>query len=389
MTDRQHGEQGSAPDQAAAAQSGSAEQRAPAAGEVLPDIGCVSTLLSAPPDPEMTFESFVPCKANTFPLEVARVVAAHGGSRPVFSILYVYSEIGMGKTHLLSAIFNATDISGPMMVNTADIETEIERAGQRGCRAELRQWLSTAGILLVDDIQLCEGNEALQLELFAVLNHVIRRGSAVVIASDVPPTQMAGVEHRLLSRLSSGVIVGLQMGNKSDRIALGRRFFGSTPVPAEVLDYLAEQVSDNVRRLKAAVIQLIALQEHSSVVIDLDLARAVVPLPADLRHSATPPPPAPTPESRPDGGPSAVLPIAEEAATAARFKEMLAGAQTEEEQALALQIAVGERLRQLRDQEAKPEVVALFEKALALLREGKLAEAIGCIGPQSEHEAFD
>jgi chromosomal replication initiator protein DnaA len=243
-------------------------------------------LLQIPPNPRLTFDSFFPCKANSFPLDVARLVAREDHARLAYNPLYLYSDVGLGKTHLLSAIANtAQEKSTVYLFNTADLDVEYERICRRGFRAEFRKWFTSASLLLIDDIQLCEGNEALQRELFAILNHMLRSGNNVVISSDVPPTRLHGIEERLLSRLGAGVIVGLNMANKAERIALLQNFLQDQPIPLEVFEYLAEQVTDSIRHLKAVAKQLSAMCDHLQIEINLHLARAIVPLPQDLAPS--------------------------------------------------------------------------------------------------------
>lgn len=307
----------------------------------------------------MTFETFVSCRANDFLLEVARVVATEGDRRPMYNPLYIYGEVGMGKTHLLSAIANRAQARRAVLMNVADLDAELEYAERLRARAELRRWLSDADVLLIDDIQLCKGREDVQRELFALFNRALRERRSLVIASDVPPTRLRDVENRLLSRLGSGVMLGLQLGDKAARLEILRRFLAGRWLADEVLDYLAEHVTDNVRRLKGAAAQLLATQERIGAPADLTLARAVVPLESDLRTSRLLPPP-----------------DAEAVEPGLRFKEMLAGAETEEEQALALQIALGERARELRASNGSEELLQRLERALALLREGKRDQAL-------------
>lgn len=360
-------------------QGGLAGESASLAAPLQPGMALASTsfdqlseLVRSPPDPHMTFENLVPCRANAFPVEVARTVAEQGAVRQTYSPLFVYSEIGLGKTHLLSAIYNHTVLPSPVMINLSDLETEIQRSIVQGYRMELRRYLSLAGILLLDDVQLSEQHELLQRELFSVLNHRIARGYPTVISCDVPPTRLSGIEARLLSRLDSGVIVGLQLAEKAERLEILRRFFGDTKAPEEVLDYLAENVTDNLRRLKAAALQLLAIREHGGIPIDLDVARAVIPHETDLAQPFGQPAPA---EAAASQAPSPEV-------VTARFKEMLASAETPQEQGLALQIALGERLRQLRQERAGFQRIQRFEQALTLLRDGQLQAALSCVGEE-------
>ncbi len=332
-----------------------------------------SAFLSDPPDPNLTFDTYLICKGNSFAVELARSIAAKSPSQLPYNPLYLYGDIGLGKTHLLSAIANAALGKQVLLVNTADLEAELQRSERLRSRAELRQWLISVDILLIDDIQLCEGREDLQREIFSVVSYMTKAHRWVVISSDVPPTRLAGVESRLLSRLGGGVIVSLQMGDKSERRSFVKRFLSERSMSDEIIDYLANNVTDNVRRLKAAVAQLLMLHETMEEPLTIDLAQSVVPGPEpSLCHDE--------PMSQ-HVAPAEVKPVPTKKADSRvnRFKEMLEGAESEAEQALALQIALGERIRELREKKGEKESIQQLENALGLLREGKLEEAIRCI----------
>ncbi len=333
-------------------------------------------LLSTELDPELTFQTLVPSRQNAFTLEMAQLVASASPARAPYNPLYVYADVGVGKTHLLSAIAHAAKRRGSMLVNIADLDAELDRARRTGQRAELRCFLGAPEVLLLDDIQLCEGREELQRELFAVLSQRMHAGRSAVITCDVPPTRLAGVEARLVSRLGAGVIVGLQMGEKDWRKDVLRRACVGRELPEDVLDFVAERVCDSVRSLKACAVQLFAWRDRTGA-LDLAAARAVL---ERTQPPAPSPPPAlagavPAPKVRaaaqasPPAGPSAE-------SRAARFKQMLEGAETEDEQVLALQIALSERLRQLKAEGGDAALLGRLERALAFLREGKAEEAM-------------
>ncbi len=333
-----------------------------------------SSFMNDPPDPTLTFDNYAVCKGNSFAVELAKTVAYRSPSQLPYNPLYIYGEIGLGKTHLLSAIANAAQDKEVLLVNAADLETELERAERLKSRAELREWLASAEILLVDDIQLCEGRENVQRDLFSVLNHMTKTHRWVVISSDVPPTRLAGMESRLLSRLRGGVIVSLQMGNRNERRDLIRRLLYEHPMPEDVVDYLAENITDNVRRLKGAIAQLLTLSEGKRTPLTVAFAQAIVPSPEIV--------PQPVNERKDvsvSGSAAESQPTKTTDSKGRRFKEMLAGAESEEEQALALQIALGERIRQLRNEQKDVEDIPKLEQALELLRERKIEEAIRCV----------
>jgi hypothetical protein len=363
-----------------------------------------------PTDPDQTFDNFLRCRGNSFALDLAITVASKSPSQLPYNPIYIYGDVGLGKTHLLNAIANSASEKSLLKLNTADLELELDRALRLGKRAELRRKLTSADILLVDDIQLCEGRDEFQRDLFSILNHMTRSRRWVVITSDVPPTELAGIEKRLLSRLAGGVIVGLQMGDREERSHFVRQCFGEQEVPDEVVTHLAEFVTDNFRRLKAVVTRLLAASELTHEDITLEAARLITdpsrpPVEKPTESDITEPPPDSPPSTaavhheiaspedaaesptmgdlwdnplyEPPSHPSPRRDLSE--STAIRFKEMLAEAETEAEQALALQIALGERIRQLRKEAGESDSVKRLEEALALVREGKTEEAVRLI----------
>jgi DNA replication protein DnaC len=350
-----------------------------------------SAILNDRPDTGLTFENYMVCKGNAFAVELAKTVAYKSPSRLPYNPLYIYGDVGIGKTHLLSAIANAASEKEVLLVNISDLETERERAERLKTRAELRDWLVSAEILLVDDIQLCEGREDIQRDIFSVLNHMTRAQRWVVITSDVPPTQLTGMESRLLSRLRGGVIVGLQIGDRRERRNLIKLFLNETPVAEDVVDHLADYVTDDIRRLRAAVAQLLALHEGPQTPLHVSTVKALFPVADEVSES----------ENVTESGPPAedISPqqisvnvddevsrledmladdgVQDRDASAMRLlKKMLANAESKEEQCLALQIAVGERIRQLRNEKGDPVIIQKLEQSLSLLREGRMEEAL-------------
>lgn len=339
----------------------------------LGDYESESTLMSNPPDPDLTFDNYVVCKGNSFAVELARTVVSQPPTKLPYNPLYLYGDIGLGKTHLLSAIANAAVSRAVLLINTADLEAELERAERLRARVELREWMVSADILMVDDIQLCEGREDLQRDIFSILNYMQRAHRWVVISSDVPPTRLAGIESRLISRLGGGVIVSLQMGDREERRHLIDHFLDRREVPRDVVDYLADHITDNVRRLKAAVSQLLALTDQTQKPVTLDMAETIVTAPGSPVWSEGPE------EEAPENASPELQSSAVDDSKAGRFKEMLLAARSEEEQIEALQMALTVRIQQLRKAEGDAESIQRLEHARELLGNGRVEEAIQCI----------
>jgi hypothetical protein len=319
------------------------------------------------PDPEHTFDSLVVFQGNEFAVEVGRHVAT--GFKAGYNPMYLYGAVGLGKTHILGAISNAAreagTAKGMMFANVSDLDVEVERACEIGKRAALRDLLDRVDLLLLDDLQHCECRESLQIEIVSILNDALTRRCRVVLTCDVIPMELRGVEERLISRFGGGVVASLQAPDREARRRILEHIGGAKPLPAETLDYLAEQVTDNVRRLKSAVSQLVALRERLGYAPTVDLARAVVPLPGDLAKP----------------GMNSDRPETAAQATAEKFKRMIESAETEEEYGIALQIAVSTRLGQLREADAPDADEAnRLEKVLEILRQGNLSTALSLLG---------
>jgi chromosomal replication initiation ATPase DnaA len=334
-------------------------------------------LLDRKADPSLTFGTLVPFRVNDFTVEVAAAIGGAAG-RSALNPLYVYSDVGLGKTHLLSAIANAAQGSAAALVNTADLLVEFDRACALGARAELRSFLSSLDILLLDDVQECEGHQLLQEELFAVMNHMLRDGRAMVIASDVPPTRLCEIEQRLLSRLCAGAIVGLQMGSREERKALVRGLQGGDGLADAVVDLLASEVRASVRQLKAAAAHIIAYGTIRGEALPFEQVQEIVKQSASLGRARTrvhvvrppiEPFRAPTTPQEEEGQSTAALAL----------KDMLSRAQGPADQRLAVEIALAERLRQLRAQSAVPQELEPLERALDVVRAGDLQSAVDAI----------
>ena len=329
-----------------------------------PDVslaaGYVPIVLDRPPNPAMTLETWLPFKANALALSLANRLAEQPIDAASFCPLVLHAPPGMGKTHLLNAVAAVTPRA--RLIHIADWRVELERAARLGAQAELRCWLHQTDLLLIDDIDLCPDDAEVQRELLALVDDFCLRGKALVASSRVHPTLLKTLSAPLRSRLASGVLCELKMGDAEERTTLLGRLFGARPVSPEVLAHLAERTGESVRQLQGVVRQALAVHECLGAPIDLELARAI------LEPAATPEQP---PDSEGNNG--------TEDGSRERLRQMLASAGNEGEQALALEIALSERLRQLRERGRSSPSIGRLEKALDLLRQGKTAEALKCI----------
>ncbi len=395
----------------------------------------VPALLGAVPTPSMTFESFVPCPKNAFACRLGRAFAAQDGPLETFTPLYVYGNVGTGKTHLLTALAQSAAVRRVLLLSAEDLEAEAARAAHHAARAELRRWVAGHDMVLIDDLHLGTRVPAVERELCAIVSLCERWETPLAVTADTPPEELPGASRRLQSLLSGGVIAAIQVCDAEDRAEVARRVLAGVEAPAEAITYLATHADQSMRQLVGAVRQLAAISEVMELPGGVDLARAIIPLPEDLagytddlRGAAEPREPraeeealgdtvdnamgqateeplsqpqgvagpasqrtgderAHAPRSDPEGETEAVEPPAmftEHAGQTPasgshpmreRFKEMLREADTPAQQALALQIALGERIRELRATGREGEVAPL-EEALELVRAGRTRQAL-------------
>ncbi len=319
-------------------------------------------LLGLTPPSTMTLNNLFPFAINR---KILRVVKTLGENTDYeCQWLFVHGSSGVGKTHLLSACAHLAAARKPLMVSLSDLGAELERAQRVGCSAELRQQLASVDFLILDDVHLARGDTSLQRVLLALLDHRLALGRTTIFGSLLPPDRLKDFEPQLRSRLGAGAVMGLVVGEHEERLELLRRLAPDGALSDQVMVYVAEQICDSVRRLKAAVLQLLTAGEGASEPITPEIARALIPRPEDVR---------PRSSVRPSETQEAASP-----SRAGRYKEMVAAAETEDEQILALQIAIGDRLRQLHE-EGDEASLGRLQVAQELLREGDAEGAIASL----------
>src|SRR5579884_4304737 len=241
------------------------------------------------PDDRWTFASFIVGPSNRFAHAAAKAVA--DAPATAYNPLFIHGGVGLGKTHLLHAIAGAAAAGGlsVLYVTCEQFTNDIIDAIQRRQTDELRAAYRSADVLLVDDIQFLAGKESTQEEFFHTFNHLHGARRQIVISSDRPPRAIATLEQRLTSRFEWGLIVDVQPPDLETRTAILReRAQGiRPPVPAEVLDLLAQRVQRNVRELEGALTTVVAYARLNDLPLTLETAAKA--LSAVARHYAVEP----------------------------------------------------------------------------------------------------
>ena len=226
---------------------------------------------------EYTFEHFVVGDSNKFAHGAALAVSE--GKKQNLNPLYIYSESGLGKTHLLYAIRNAMEKNFPLYkivyVTGETFTNEMVQGIQQGYYSrmqEFREKYRTADVLLIDDFHFIAGKEGTQEEFFNTFNILYEHGKQIVFTADRPPREMTILADRLMTRLEQSVRLEITPPDDILRIAIIKNKAKQLGVilPDEVTNYIAENVSANVRQLEGAVKMIIAYRDIMNDDITID-----------------------------------------------------------------------------------------------------------------------
>ncbi|NIR46113.1 MAG: ATP-binding protein [Gemmatimonadetes bacterium] len=213
-------------------------------------------------DPKLTFDSFVVGPENRLAWEAARTAAELPGS--AYNPLFIYSDTGLGKTHLLIAIANrARELHPEVEIAYTPLEQLLRQLqGQNG---ESEDYRSTE-ILLIDDLQFIGPKGESHQILFHLLDHLLMSGRQVALACDRPPLELGELDDRLLSRFSGGLVVDIGRPNLETRRAILELRLAAVDASLrpEVIDAIARLAIENVRQLKGALNRVLAAQKSEN-----------------------------------------------------------------------------------------------------------------------------
>jgi len=211
-------------------------------------------------NPKNTFESFVVGNNNNFAYAAALAVAQAPGKS--YNPLFLYGGVGLGKTHLLHAI--GQHVSGNKKgarvayLSSEKFTNEYIDAIQNSSLVKFRKKYRQTDVLLIDDIQFLAGKERIQEEFFHTFNALHEAHKQIVLTCDRPASEIQGLEHRLVSRFEWGLVTDLQPPDIEMRRAILNKKAQSmgAVLPEDVLDFLANRIRTNVRRLEGALIRV-------------------------------------------------------------------------------------------------------------------------------------
>lgn len=229
---------------------------------------------------EYTFDTFVVSGGTDLAYAAATAVSNKPGSH--YNPLFIHGGVGLGKTHLMHAIGNAVAHTLPgskiCYLTAEQFMNDLIMSIQQGRTPDFKMKYRSMDVLLVDDVSFLAGKESTQDEFFHTFNALHTHKKQIVLTSDRPPKEITTLEERLRSRFEWGLIADIQPPHLETRIAILQRKIETNKIviPDDVVQYIAEHITDNIRKLEGALIRLLAFASLMRKEITLELASEVL-----------------------------------------------------------------------------------------------------------------
>lgn len=238
-----------------------------------PASSMITSGMSSTLNSRYTFDNFVIGPANRLAHAAAQAVAEHPAQ--AYNPLFIYSSVGLGKTHLLHAIGNCARARGSQVlyVSAEEFTNDLINAIRTHSTAAFRDRYRRIDILLIDDIQFIAGKESTQEELFHTFNSLHAQDKQIVLSSDRPPKAMVTLEERLRSRFEWGLIADIQPADLETRMAILRAKAEKSgrQVASNILESIARQFPNSIRELEGALTRVLAYSDLRGQPLSQDL----------------------------------------------------------------------------------------------------------------------
>lgn len=222
-----------------------------------------------------TFDTFVIGPGNRFPHAASLAVAE--APAEAYNPLFIYGGVGLGKTHLMHAIGHHVLSNKPnakvIYTSSEKFTNEFIKSIRDNETEAFREKYRKIDVLLIDDIQFIQNKEQTQEEFFHTFNELHQNKKQIVISSDRPPKEIAKLEDRLRSRFEWGLIVDITPPDYETRMAILQKKIEeeNLEIPAEALNYIANQIQSNIRELEGALTRLLAYSKLQGKPITTEL----------------------------------------------------------------------------------------------------------------------
>lgn len=228
-----------------------------------------------------SFDNFVEGDCNRLARSAGWAVAENPG-KTAFNPMLIYSNVGLGKTHLAHAIGLQVKNNFPdkivLYVQTEQFINQYIDSVRNNNHNDFVHFYQMIDVLILDDVQFIAGKEKTQDVFFHIFNHLHQNNKQIILTSDKPPVELKGMEPRLLSRFKWGLAADLQPPDLETRIAILQKklYADGITMPNEVVEYLAYNITTNIREMEGALISILAQASLNKKAITLDLAKQMI-----------------------------------------------------------------------------------------------------------------
>jgi chromosomal replication initiator protein len=229
---------------------------------------------------QYTFDSFVVGPGNELAQAAAQAAAQKPGA--IYNPLFIYGGVGLGKTHLVQAVGNyilAKDPSKKILyINSEKFTNDFIFAIKGGKTDQFKEKYRSVDVLLIDDIQFIAGKEQTQEEFFHTFNALHQNDKQIVLSSDRPPKSIKAIEDRLTSRFQWGMIADISAPDFETRLAILEIKCQEKKynLNKEILDYIANNIQDNIRELEGALNRIMAFHQLNNTQPTIESVKAIL-----------------------------------------------------------------------------------------------------------------
>ncbi|WOK37250.1 chromosomal replication initiator protein DnaA [Sphingomonas sp. C3-2] len=256
------------------------EARSDADADIAPAIeDSVAATEASTLDPRFTFENFVIGESNALACRAARTLSE---GDVTFNPLFIHGGTGQGKTHLMHAIGHAFKARHPkanvVYMSAEKFMVEFVSAMRARDTLGFKTRLRSADLLMIDDVQFIAGKGSTQEEFLHTVNEIMASGRRLVIGADRSPQALDGVEGRILSRLAMGLVADIKPADHALRLEILQRRVAasSAEIPEDVVQFLAQKITTNIRELEGALNRVIAYSMLNARAIELPFVQEVL-----------------------------------------------------------------------------------------------------------------
>ena len=243
--------------------------------------GLKKIIIDAQLNPNLTFATFIEGECNRLARSAGMSVAVDPGNTP-FNPLYIYGDSGLGKTHIVQSIGHEVQSRHPelqvLYVSMNKFQAQFQTAFKNGEIPDFIHFYQMVDVLIIDDIQELTGKPGTQNAFFNIFNHLQLAGKQLVLTSDKPPVELKDIEQRLLTRFKWGLSARLDTPDYETKIKIIRAKAQKlkAEISDEVVIYLADNISANVREIEGALSSLVANASFLGRKITTSLAKEIL-----------------------------------------------------------------------------------------------------------------